>query len=90
MSTIGKIKKQPYTTLKTSGKLEIRDQLRNYYPDVYTPEVMTALEYLAVFNEDQKAVMAKRINRRLERFRNEQRITFMDPNDFIPRTNIKV
>lgn len=73
-----------------SGKLQIRDDLENTYSDVYTPEVIAALESLARFNKDQKAVMEKRYKRRAERFRNKQRITFLDPNDVIPRTNIKV
>lgn len=73
-----------------SGKLQIRDNLENTYSDVYTPEVIAALESLARFNKDQKSVMEKRYKRRAYRFRNKQRITFLDPNDTIPRTNIKV
>jgi malate synthase len=57
---------------------------------VYTPEVMTALASLARFNEDQKTVMVKRIKRRAERARNRQKITFLDENGYIPRTNVKV
>ena len=70
--------------------IQIRDDLEISYRDVYTPEVMTALASLARFNEDQKTVMAKRIERRAERARNKQHITFLDANDYIPRTNIKV
>ena len=73
-----------------SGKLEIRDNLASAYPDVYTPEVMAALGHLTRFNDEQKLVMAKRIKRRAERAQHKQRITFLDPNDYIPRTHIKV
>ncbi|MDA2919902.1 isocitrate lyase/phosphoenolpyruvate mutase family protein [Desulfobacterota bacterium AH_259_B03_O07] len=90
MSTVRKIKKQSYAVPETYGKLEIRDGLQNSYPDVYTPEALTALEFLARFNQDQKSVMGKRIRRRAERIKNKQGITFLNPNDYIPRTHIKV
>jgi malate synthase len=73
-----------------SVKLQIRDNLQSFYSDVYTPEVMAALASLAGFNEDQKEVMVGRIKRRAERARNKQRIDFLDANDTIPRTGIKV
>ena len=47
--------------------VQIRDNLQSTYSDVYTPEVMDALSALARFNEYQKAVMAKRIERRAAR-----------------------
>lgn len=71
-------------------KLNIRNDLKNSYHDVYTPEVMAALASLARFNKDQKMLMAKRIQRRAQRIRNKQKITFLDVNDRIPRTNITV
>ncbi len=73
-----------------SSKLHIRDDLKESYSDVYTPEALEALEKLAHFNKNQKEVMAKRYKRRAERAKNKQRITFLDPNDTIPRTKIKV
>ncbi|MGQ0793771.1 MAG: isocitrate lyase/phosphoenolpyruvate mutase family protein [Deltaproteobacteria bacterium] len=71
-------------------KLQIRDSFIAEYPDVLTPEVLAALEYMAWFNAEQKAVMDKRGRRRLDRARAGQRITFLNPDDFIGRTNIKV
>lgn len=71
-------------------KLNIRNDLKNSYHDVYTPEVIAALVSLARFNEDQKTLIAKRIRRRAQRIRNKQKITFLDANDHIPRTNITV
>ena len=70
--------------------IHIRDNLQSTYSDVYTPEVMDALSALARFNDDQKAVMAKRITRRAERQRNKQRITFLDPEKNIEGTDINV
>jgi malate synthase len=71
-------------------KLEIRGNLENAYADVFTPEAVAALEALAAFDTDRKAVMATRIERRAERARNKQRITFLDPLATIARTKIKV
>lgn len=71
-------------------KLRVRDNLLTDYSDIYTPEAMAALETLAVFNREQKALMAKRIARRSRRFRDRERIGFLDPQATIGRTNIKV
>ena len=70
--------------------IQIRDALESAYSDVYTPEVMTAFTALAGINQDQKMVMAKRMKRRAERTRNKQPIKFLDANEYIPRTKIKV
>src|SRR5262249_22932778 len=71
-------------------KLEIRRNLESAYADVFTPEAVAALEALAGLDADRKAVMAARIERRAERARNKQRITFLDPQSTIARTKIKV
>jgi malate synthase len=83
-------KSNPSYTKTITGKIEIRNGLQNAYSDLYTPEVLNALSSLARFNEDRLAVMEKRIKRRADRFRDKKRITFLDSNAFIPRTNIKV
>ena len=70
--------------------IQIQNGLENSYADVYTPQVMAVLSSLARFNEDQKAVMAKRIKRRMQRSKDKERITFLKTDEFIPRTNIKV
>ena len=74
----------------SARKLEIRSNLESVYPDVFTPEAIAALEALAYLDADRKAVMKARIERRAARARNKQRITFLDPNATIARTNIKV
>ena len=71
-------------------RLLIRDNLLTEYADVYTPEAIAALEALAGFNREQKALMARRIARRSRRFRDRETIGFLDPEGTIPRTRIKV
>lgn len=71
-------------------KLEIRGDLENAYADVFTPEVVAALEALVGLDADRKAVMAARIERRAIRARKTHRIDFLDPQATIARTKIKV
>jgi malate synthase len=72
------------------GKLEIRANLEGVYPDVLTKDVRAALDALAPLNADRTAVMAARIARRAARARNNERITFLPADAYIPRTRIKV
>ncbi len=71
-------------------KLKIRDGLQEKYDDVYTTEVVTTLMSLAQFNSEQKELMRKRIQRRERRSRNKERLSFLNANDHIPGTKIKV
>lgn len=73
-----------------SATLKINGNIREAYRDVYTPEVLTGLFSLAHFNKDIKEAMTARIKRRQERQQQKKRITFLDPESFIPRTKIKV
>ena len=73
-----------------SHPFQIRDNLLSAYADVYTPEALHALAALAHFNFDQKQLMAARIQRRARRFRDRERIQFLDADAYIPRTLIKV
>ncbi len=73
-----------------SIQLEVEDGLSQTYADVITPEVMAALDALALFNQEQQAVMEARIQRRFQRARDRQRIAFLDPHQMIPRTHLKV
>ena len=70
--------------------IEIRGNLKEVYADVLTPEVLSVLSALSHFNKIIKEVMATRINRRAERFQHKKRITFLDPESYILRTNLKV
>ncbi len=71
-------------------KLEIRGNLENAYADVFTSEAIAALEALAGLDAERKALMSARLERRAARARNQQRLTFLDPQATIARTNIKV
>jgi malate synthase len=73
-----------------SGTLQIRGNLKNTYADVFTPAALAALEALAPLDAERKALMTARIARRAARFRNKQRIAFLDPDSTIGRTRIKV
>ena len=72
------------------NNIEIHENLREGYTDIFTPEVLSALSSFFRFNKIIKEVMASRINRRKERYQLKKRITFLDPESYIPRTNIKV
>jgi len=71
-------------------RLQVRENLLSEYSEVYTPEALAALEALAVFNRDQKALMKTRIERRARRFANREPISFLDPKATIGRTRITV
>ncbi len=68
----------------------IRDNLQTTYADVYTAEVLEALNAMARFNPVQKGLMDVRIKRRFRRFREGERIGFLDPDTCIRGTQLKV
>ena len=70
--------------------LQIRDNLQSSYSDIYTPEALDALSALSPMNAVIKEVMDERIKRRALRQKRKERIGFLDPQRFIPRTKIKV
>ena len=49
---------------RRSYTLEIRNGLQSIYADVYTPETLEALGVLAPFDDDCRALMKARIERR--------------------------
>jgi malate synthase len=69
---------------------QIRDGLEVEYQDVFTQEVLAALDALASLDADRKALMSSRIERRADRARNRERIRFLAPDSTIPRTKIRV
>lgn len=73
-----------------SPKLSIRDHLAADYADIYTPEAMAALTYMARFNREQKQLMSERTQRRAKRMADKTPITFLDPDAEIKGTGIKV
>jgi len=74
----------------TKNNFYIQNKLQEAYSDIFTPEVHSALSVLSRFNDEIKDVMANRLKRRARRQQNKERITFLDPESFIPRTDIKV
>src|SRR5665213_889426 len=72
------------------NELVVRGDLLTSYADVLTPDAMAALDALAHFDTDRRAVMAGRIARRTARARDKQRMAFLDPDGVIPRTRIRV
>jgi len=74
----------------TGGNLVIRSGLGASYPDVYTPEVLAALEALSPFDSERKKLMAGRIRRRKMRADEGRRIEFLDAGSLIPGTQITV
>ena len=70
--------------------IEIRNAALSAYSDVYTPAAVEAMKVLAPLDNDRRAVMASRIDRRQARAASRQRIAFLDPQATIARTNIRV
>ncbi len=68
----------------------IRDNLKEQYRDIYTDEVLLALNTLAHFNKAVKNLMNERIKRRNDRHENNKRIEFYDPESLVPGSSIKV
>jgi len=73
-----------------ASEITIRVNLKELYKDIYTPEALSALSFLSHFNNDVKTLMSARLKRRADRRQKKQRISFLDPESVIPRTNIKV
>jgi malate synthase len=70
--------------------LEIRSGLETSYSDVYTADVLRALEALAPLDDDRRALMAARIARRRARADRREPIRFLDPQTVIPRAGLTV
>ena len=70
--------------------MQIRDNLAQDYADIYTPEVLAALTFMAGFNGEQQRLMAERVERRNARIRERRPIGFLDPNSRITGTDIRV
>jgi malate synthase len=76
--------------MPTTGDLQIRDGLRESYPDVLTPEALEAIAALAPLDERREALMRARIARRLRRYRERLPIAFLDPDARIGGTALTV
>ena len=72
------------------NNIQIRNNLKELYSDVYSSEVLLVLSSLAHFNNTIKEVMASHIKRRAERQKNKERIKFLNPESSIPLTKIQI
>lgn len=70
--------------------VRVPEALLERYPDVYTPEVLRALEALSGYNSEQKTVMRARTERRARLAREGKRLDFLPADSLIPRTQIRV
>ena len=68
----------------------IRDNLQEFYKDVYTPEALAVLASLSHFNAVIKEAMDLRMKTRADREKTGTRIGFLDPSTYIPNTKINV
>ena len=70
--------------------VQIRGNLTTTYGDVLTSKVLTTLNELAPFDVVRRAIMQARLDRRNRRQQRHERIGFLNPNDVIARTSIRV
>jgi malate synthase len=70
--------------------LHIRGQLSHAFDDVLTPAAIDLLNALAPLDADRRVLMQDRLDRRNRRRQRRERIAFLNPNDTIGRTSIRV
>ena len=68
----------------------IRDQLQNEYADIYTAEVLAALEAISAYNQRIHTLMNERMDRRHTRIQRNEHLQFLDPETTIPGTDLPV
>ncbi len=70
--------------------ITIPEHLLGTYSDVYTVEVQSTLAVLAPLGSEQKALMMKRNERRKRRYEGKDHLVFLDAEETIPGTSLKV
>lgn len=70
--------------------IELRNGVRESYPDILTPTALSTIEAAAALDQDRKDLMQARLDRRRRRAEGSQLIQFLDPESEIPRTGIRV
>jgi len=70
--------------------LQVRGNLARVYDDVLTSEALAVLNALAPLDADRRGVMQARLDRRAGRRQRRERIAFLEPDDVIARTSIRV
>jgi malate synthase len=77
--------------MQTVGSLQVRDGVRENYPDVLTPAAIETIAALAAtFEEARRQLMRARSERRERRRREREPIAFLPAEATIGRTNIRV
>ena len=76
--------------MQTKGSLQVRGDLLDRYRDVLTPAALDAMSALEHFDADRRQLMQARIERRLLRARERERISFLPADATIARTAIRV
>ncbi|HYX34564.1 MAG TPA: hypothetical protein VE954_15795 [Oligoflexus sp.] len=75
---------------KPAASLMIRSKLDQEYHFIINPEALGAIQFLYPLDEGRKLLMKQRLERRRERFTKHKSLGFLDPNDVIEGTHIKV
>src|SRR5207253_1807883 len=70
--------------------LRWRGNVGTAYDDVLTSGVVAALNELARLDVDRRALMQARLDRRAVRRQRHERIGFLNPDDLIGRTRLRV
>jgi malate synthase len=70
--------------------LQVRGNLTATYDDVLTSEAIDVLNAMAPLDADRRAIMQARLDRRKRRQQRLERIAFLNPDDVIARTSIRV
>src|SRR5262245_41384942 len=70
--------------------LQVRGNLTSSYEDVLTREVLSVLSDLAPLDVERRALMQARLDRRSRRQHRRERIAFLNADDVIARTAIRV
>ncbi len=74
----------------TTRRLLFGEELLESYSDVLNADALEVLGSMASLNGERTALMVKRYNKRRQRFKNNERITFLDEKETIVGTNITV
>jgi malate synthase len=70
--------------------LQVRGNLTRTYDDVLGPEVLDVLNALAPLDVERRALMQARLDRRARRQHRREQVSFLDANEVIARTSIRV
>ena len=79
-----------HTRTTATRSLEARHGVLEQYPDLFTADAIAALDALAPLDEARVELMNSRLERRAQRARTGERITFLDPDALIGGTAILV